>query len=357
VNAEPLNAESGNCGPALAEAAAPAAAPLAVPSPANHGNETALLSLQGVSKVFRVGFWGRPVQAVRDVSVTLQAGESMGYLGPNGSGKTTSIKCLLGLIQPSGGQIQLFGRAPSDPMARARVGYLPEAPYFYDYLTPLEVLEYVGKLYGMAPRDRSRRSAELLGRVGLDHAARRPLRGFSKGMLQRVGIAQSLLADPELLVWDEPLSGLDPVGRKEIRELMASLRAEGKSLFFSSHVLTDIEALCDTVCILDRGVAVAQGRLADLLRRDELESEAVIGLPAEPAAAAHALAVLQAVPEAVISALPTGTRVVLPTERVPQLLQAALTGGAQLRELSPRRDSLEELFLRKAVHRRDGGAS
>lgn len=316
-----------------------------------------LLALRGVSKTFRVGFWGRPVQAVRDVSVSLRAGESMGYLGPNGSGKTTSIKCLLGLIQPSGGEIRLFGRPASDPMARARVGYLPEAPYFYDYLTPIEVLDYVGKLYGMAPRDRSRRSTELLGRVGLDHAARRPLRGFSKGMLQRVGIAQSLLADPDLLVWDEPLSGLDPVGRKEVRELMASLRAEGKSLFFSSHVLTDIEALCDTVCILDRGVAVAQGRLADLLRHDERESEAVVALPADPSLAAAARALLQTVPDAALADLPTGTRVLLPSARVPQLMQALLQGQAQLIELSPRRDSLEELFMRKAVHRSDGGAT
>lgn len=307
-----------------------------------------VLQLQHLHKTFRVGFWAKKVPAVRDVSVTLYAGESLGYLGPNGSGKTTSIKCLLGLVVPTGGQARLFGRPASDPHARARVGYLPESPYFYDYLTPTEVLDYVGKLYGLSAADRRRRSRELLGQVGLDEAAHRPLRGFSKGMLQRVGIAQSLVADPQLLIWDEPLSGLDPMGRKEVRDLMVDLRRQGKSLFFSSHVLGDIEALCDAVCILDRGVAVAQGKLSDLLRPDARESEAVLGLPAHSDAA---LAALQALPEATVTLTPTGARVVLPSAAVPTLCRVVADLGLDLRELSARRDSLEELFLRKAVAR------
>lgn len=314
-----------------------------------------VLRLQQLSKTFRVGFWAKRVQAVRDVSAVMYRGESLGYLGPNGSGKTTSIKCLLALIQPTSGKVELFGRSPTDPLARARVGYLPESPYFYDYLTPIEVFDYVGKLYGLDGRARRSRTQELLGLVGLDHAAKRPLRGFSKGMLQRVGIAQSLIADPDLLIWDEPLSGLDPLGRKDVRELMIELRRQGKSLFFSSHVLTDIEALCDGVCILDRGVAVAQGRLADLLHRDALESEVLLQLPADPEQSASLQTQLQKVPDLRLQLLPTGVRAVLPTESVPMLMQVLLQGGGQLRELSARRDSLEDLFMRKALQRSDEG--
>jgi ABC-2 type transport system ATP-binding protein len=313
--------------------------------------EPAILQIEHLSKTFRTGLLARKVEALRDVSLALQPGESMGYLGPNGSGKTTSIKCILTLIRPSSGHIRLFGRDPSDPLARARVGYLPEAPYFYDYLKPTEVLDYVGRLFGLDGAARKRRIPMLLDRVGLTSAADRPLRGFSKGMLQRVGIAQSLLADPDLLIWDEPMSGLDPIGRKEVRELMVDLRREGKSLFFSSHVLADVEALCDAVCILDRGVAVAQGRLADLLRSDRLESEARLELPEDPHARQAAVQALGALPDAVVHE-ETGAflRVVLPTRHVPQLTAVASQAGAMLRELTPRRDSLEELFVRKAVH-------
>lgn len=310
-----------------------------------------LLQLDGLSKTFRVGLLGRQVQAVRNVSLQVQPGQSVGYLGPNGSGKTTSIKCILGLIQPSAGQIRLFGRPSADPMARARVGYLPEAPYFYDYLTPTEVLEYVGKLYGLEAKLRGQRTQTLLAKVGLEHAARRPLRGFSKGMLQRVGLAQSLMADPDLLIYDEPMSGLDPMGRKEVRELMAELRAQGKTLFFSSHVLADVEALCDSVCILDRGEVVAQGTLAELLKTDQLESEAVLELPVEPTAREAALAALAGVPGSALHPTPDRVRMVVPNDAVPQLCRTADACGARLRELSPRRDSLEELFVRKAVHR------
>ena len=310
-----------------------------------------ILALDHLGKTFRVGFWGTKVQAVRDVSLTLKRGESLGYLGPNGCGKTTSIKCILSLIQPTSGKIRLFGADPGDASARARVGYLPEAPYFYDYLKPTEVLDYVGKLYGLDAATRKKRIPMLLDRLGLSHALNRELRGFSKGMLQRVGIAQSLLSDPDLLIYDEPLSGLDPIGRKEVRELMAELRSEGKSLFFSSHVLTDIETLCDAVCILDRGEVVAQGRLADLLRMDKLESEALIDASPEAQAKLLALAGVERMEQ-------TGhvLRLRLPTDAVPALTAAIVEAGATLRELSQRRESLEELFVQKAVHMSaDGG--
>lgn len=308
-----------------------------------------ILRFENVGKTFRVGFWGKKVSAVRDVSLVLHRGESMGYLGPNGCGKTTSIKCVLSLIRPTTGKIRLFGLDPSDAHARARVGYLPESPYFYDYLRPTEVLDYVGKLYGLDSATRKKRVPMLLDRLGLSHAMDRPLRGFSKGMLQRVGIAQSLLSDPDLLIYDEPLSGLDPIGRKEVRELMAELRKEGKSLFFSSHVLTDIETLCDSVCILDRGLVVAQGRLSDLLRMDKLESEAVLELATERLEADKAE--LAALPGLTITEA-TGPvlRVRVPTDAVPALTSWVVTQRATLRELSQRRESLEELFVQKAVH-------
>lgn len=315
-----------------------------------------ILALEHLGKTFRVGFWGKKVQAVSDVSLTLKRGESLGYLGPNGSGKTTSIKCILSLIQPTTGKIRLFGADPSDARARARVGYLPEAPYFYDYLKPTEVLDYVGKLYGLDSATRKKRIPHLLDRLGLSHAMDRELRGFSKGMLQRVGIAQSLLSDPDLLIYDEPLSGLDPIGRKEVRELMAELRREGKSLFFSSHVLTDIETLCDSVCIIDRGEVVAQGRLNDLLRMDKLESEALIDLPTEQQETARSR--LLALPGVeIMEATGTVLRLRLPTDVVPGLTAAVVDVHATLRELSQRRESLEELFVQKAVHRSADGQS
>lgn len=317
-----------------------------------------LLELDRVGKTFRTGLLGRKVEAVREVSLQMHRGESVGYLGPNGSGKTTSIKCILSLIQPSRGSIRLFGRSPSDALARARVGYLPESPYFYDYLTPHEVLDYVGRLYGLDRGTRKSRVPALLDRLGLGQSMHRPLRGFSKGMLQRVGIAQSLLSDPDLLIYDEPLSGLDPIGRKEVRELMVDLRNEGKSLFFSSHVLTDIETLCDSVCILDRGVAVAQGRLSDLLLADRLESEAVLDLACAPGDAQAAIHALTAVAGASLCEhIGTTVRVRVPAAQVGELTRVALGVGAQLRELAPRRDSLEELFMRKAVHVQSEGAS
>lgn len=318
----------------------------------------AILELRNLSKTFRTGLLGRKVPALRDVSLVLRRGESLGYLGPNGSGKTTSIKCILTLIRPTTGTIRLFGEDPSQPLARARVGYLPESPYFYDYLKPGEILDYVGRLYGMDRAARKKRIPMLLDRLGLGHALDRPLRGFSKGMLQRVGIAQSLLSDPDLLIWDEPMSGLDPIGRKDVREIMIELREQGKSLFFSSHVLADVETLCDTVCILDRGVAVAQGPLADLLHSDRLESEAWVVLPTAGEARTTLGQAIGLLPGVEVRAEAGDLlRVLLPTAQVPAFTQLVVQHGGTLRELAPRRDTLEELFVRKAVHVQERGAA
>jgi ABC-2 type transport system ATP-binding protein len=325
-------------------------------SPSSRAGATPVLEVEGLAKTFRVGLLGRPVEAVRGISFRLEPGRVLGYLGPNGSGKTTSIKCMLGLIGPTAGVVRLFGRPNGDPMARARVGYMPEHPYFYDYLKPPEVLDYVGRLYGIPRAVRRKRSVELLERLGLGHAMDRTLRGFSKGMLQRVGIAQSLISDPDLLIYDEPLSGLDPVGRKELRDLMAELRAEGKALFVTSHVLSDIEAFCDEVVILRKGVAVAQGRLDELLRRDRLESSATLSLSSSASGDAAIAALSEVEGVVVVAVKDDACTLRLPSGSVAALTAKAAEVGAQLIELHPVRDTLEELFLREALAL-DGGSA
>ncbi|MCO4761519.1 MAG: ABC transporter ATP-binding protein, partial [Myxococcales bacterium] len=308
-------------------------------------SDAPIINVSHLGKTFRTGLRGTKVEAVRDVSFTVQRGQALGYLGPNGSGKTTSIKCMLGLIEPTRGDIELFGRKTSDPMARARIGYMPEHPYFYDYLKPTEVLDYVGQLFGISAEVRKTRIVALLERLGLGHAMNRTLRGFSKGMLQRVGIAQSLINDPDLLVYDEPMSGLDPIGRKELRDLMVELREEGRTLFITSHVLSDIESVCDSVVILNEGAAIAEGTLDSLLHRDRLLSEAMLRLPGD--VATDALTALADVE--IVSAGEGLVSVRLPPTAVSGLTATVTELGGQLVELHPVRDTLEELFMREAV--------
>ncbi len=304
-----------------------------------------ILEVSHLAKTFRAGLLGKKVEAVRDVTFHMERGQALGYLGPNGSGKTTSIKCMMGLIQPTSGDIRVFGRSTRDPMARARIGYMPEHPYFYDYLKPTEVLDYVGRLFGIDKATRNKRIPELLERLGLGDAMDRTLRGFSKGMLQRVGIAQSLINDPDLLVFDEPMSGLDPIGRKELRDLMAELRDEGRSLFITSHILSDIQSVCDSVVILNQGQAIAEGKLSELLRRDRLLSEATLRVPNEGAVRA-----LLQLPGAELARQTEGVLVMrLPPAQVAALTAQAAKLHCTLSELHPVRDTLEELFMRKAV--------
>lgn len=313
--------------------------------PTPPSGDVPVIEVEGLQKTFRVGLLGRQVEAVRGISLRLEPGQVLGYLGPNGSGKTTSIKCMLGLIQPSAGSIRFFGRPHRDPLARARIGYMPEQPYFYDYLKPPEVLDYAARLYGIPREVRRKRIPMLLERLGLGHAMDRTLRGFSKGMLQRVGIAQSLVSDPDLLIYDEPLSGLDPIGRKELRDLMTELRAEGKAIFVTSHVLSDIESFCDHVVILRAGRAIASGKLDDLLRRDRLESAATLRVPNQ-----DALDALSALPDVTLVGSHDGVvELRLMAERVDALMSTAIEVGATLLELHPVRDTLEELFVREAL--------
>jgi ABC-2 type transport system ATP-binding protein len=198
------------------------------------------------------------------LNLQVEDGEIFGFLGPNGAGKTTTLKMLMGLVAPTAGSARILGKDIYDPEIKAQIGFLPEQPYFYDYLTARELLEYYGQLSGVPAKGRSEKVAQMLARVGLKDAANVQLRKFSKGMLQRVGLAQSILHDPKILFFDEPMSGLDPMGRREVRDLMEQLKHEGKTVFFSTHILSDAEALCDRVAIIHLGELRKVGAIADL---------------------------------------------------------------------------------------------
>lgn len=303
-----------------------------------------VVRIDRLSKVFRVGFWGRRVTAVNEVSLEVQQGEIYGFLGPNGAGKTTTIKMLMGLIYPSGGTATLFGRPLGDPLAKAKVGFLPESPYFYDYLTGREFLRFYGHLFGLLGNALEKRVDELLELVGMAHARDLQLRKFSKGMLQRVGIAQALINDPELVILDEPMSGLDPIGRKEVRDLILRLKESGKTVMFSSHILHDAELLCDRVAMIMKGRLVACGHVSELIAGDTThEVEMVID---------------RLLPEALERIKALASKVVLQGERVMAVLTSQQdvdhaidvirSTKAKLVALTPHKASLEDLFIRKA---------
>jgi len=224
-----------------------------------------VLEVSDLHKTFRVGFLRKRVDAVRGVSFGVRRGEIFGLLGPNGAGKTTTIKVLMGLISPTRGSFRILGRDGRRPSSRASVGFLPENPYFHEYLTPRELLGFYGRLHGLDSATIRERRDALVEEVGLADAARRPLGKFSKGMLQRIGLAQAMIARPEVLVLDEPMSGLDPLGRRFVTDLIGRLNGEGTTVLFSSHILSDVERLCHRVAILNKGRKVAEGGLRDLL--------------------------------------------------------------------------------------------
>src|SRR6476646_7604013 len=224
------------------------------------------LATYELTKDYAVGFWRpRPYRALDHLTLDVQGGEVFGFLGPNGAGKTTTLKLLMQLVYPTSGRAELLGKPIGDPAAKSRIGYLPENPYFYDHLTAEELLVYFATLFGYDAAERRRRASRLLDEVGIGAERRLQLRKFSKGMLQRVGIAQALINDPELVILDEPMSGLDPLGRRDVRSLILGLRDRGCTVFFSSHVLSDAEALCSRVAILAHGRLAASGGLHELL--------------------------------------------------------------------------------------------
>ena len=296
-----------------------------------------------LTKDFLTGFWKpRPGRVLDAVSVDVPRGEVFGLLGPNGAGKTTTIKLLMDLLRPTQGRAEIFGRPVSDADVRQRVGFVPEQPYYYDHLSAEELVQYFAGLSGLSRVDAVARTAAVLTRTGVrDEDRRRPLRQFSKGMLQRVGLAQALVHDPELVVLDEPMSGLDPIGRRDVRQIIMQLRDEGRTVLFSSHILADAELLCSHVAILARGQVVALGKLTDLTAPAMHGSEVVVSnVNAEAAAriGAHAARVTEIADGRYCFELAPGER----PEPVIAILAAA---GATLVSVSPVRASLEDIFL------------
>ncbi|HKY38620.1 MAG TPA: ABC transporter ATP-binding protein [Polyangiaceae bacterium] len=304
----------------------------------------AVIQVEGLKKEFRQGFFMRRVLAVKDVSFQVQRGDIFGFLGPNGAGKTTTIKVLTGLIQPSAGRAQLFGQPIPSQAALARIGFLPENPYVYPYLTPTEFVELCGRLSGLRGASVHERTRRVLDQVGIAYAADRPVRRLSKGMLQRTGLAAALVADPELLILDEPMSGLDPVGRKEVRDLIVEERRRGRTILFSTHILNDVETLCDRVTILRKGEVVVSGRIADLLRQEARRTEVTLS---------GNFAALQARLEAEgVDTKQVGGMLVLVvegTDPLRQVLERALAAGLAVEQVIPRHETLEDLFLREAI--------
>jgi ABC-2 type transport system ATP-binding protein len=303
-----------------------------------------IIQVRGLRKTFRIGFFGRRVEAVKGVSFEVRRGEIFGFLGPNGAGKTTTIKMLTGLIKPTAGEAFLFGARVPSAEARRRIGFLPENPYVYPYLTPREFVTLCGRLSGLSGTALVDRAASMLGKVGIAYAADRPVRRLSKGMLQRTGLAAALVSDPELLILDEPMSGLDPVGRKEVRDIILEERSSGRTIFFSTHILGDVETMCDRVTILRDGKAVVSGALRKLLRGDVLRTDITLAAVSDSLRRTFEGCGYRVEPRADV--------VVVEIEgekQVGDALRAALDAGAQVIEVAPRRETLEDLFLRRAL--------
>ncbi len=300
----------------------------------------AAIEILGLEKTYSVGFWRKqPRHALRPLNLTVEEGEVFGFLGPNGAGKTTTLKLLMGLIFPTGGSARILGMAVDDPRMKAQIGFLPEQPYFYDYLTARELLEYYGQLSGMDSRHVSHKVDEVLQRVGLPGVAGLQLRKFSKGMLQRVGIAQAILHDPKVVFLDEPMSGLDPMGRREVRDLMAQLKHEGKTVFFSTHILSDAEALCDRVGIINHGEMRGVGAVADLTSSVHGKVEVVWHGTVIPASLRSLGAECQVLGNTV--------RALVSEANQDAALDALRRERMRLISVTPVRTSLEEYFMEK----------
>jgi ABC-2 type transport system ATP-binding protein len=300
------------------------------------------LSVQGLTKTYSaIGLRRRAAtRALDDVSFDVQRGEVFGYLGPNGSGKTTTLKLLFGFLAADAGRWTVLGAASSDPSWRYRVGFLPENPYFYDYLSAREYLDYCGALLGVARSVRRERVDALLTQMGLVRAADQPMRRFSKGMLQRLGLAQALVNDPELLILDEPMSGLDPLGRRLVRNVILALREAGKTVVFSTHILPDAEALCDRVAVLKAGRLLSVGRLSDILRVDTTHVEVLVAV--DDPSKLEGLKV-----EAARQQVGERTRLEVTEDRLGALLRELDARGAKLLAVQPVRRSLEDFFFRE----------
>jgi ABC-2 type transport system ATP-binding protein len=298
------------------------------------------IEILGLEKTYSVGFWRkRPKRALLPLQFTVEDGEIFGFLGPNGAGKTTTLKLLMGLVFPTAGSARILGREWTDPSVKAQIGFLPEQPYFYDYLTAHELLEYYGQLSGVPAKQRKQRVEQVLDQVGLRDVQGVQLRKFSKGMLQRVGIGQAILHDPKLVFLDEPMSGLDPLGRREVRDLMEQLKHEGKTVFFSTHILSDAEALCDRVAIIHQGELRGVGAIEDLTSSVEGKVE-VIWLGTQIPSSIKALGAECHV---------TGDRVraIIAENQQDAVIDALRRERQRLIAINPVRTSLEAYFVEK----------
>ncbi len=298
------------------------------------------LEIENLTKDYEVGFWRKKkVRALEDLSLNVVPGQIFGFLGGNGAGKTTTIKILMGLLFPTSGTARILGHDIADVSMHKRIGYCPENPYFYDYLTAFELMKYFGELFGLDSGERTKRASALLAQVGLEEKDwNKQLRKFSKGMLQRVGLAQALINEPEIVFFDEPMSGLDPIGRREIRELIIGLRKKGTTVFMSTHILSDVEALCDEVAILKRGKLAATGNLDELLSREgerQIYEVSLKNLKAE-----------QLPDRYKARSAASGVIVEIDDEsEIEKLLAEAKVAGGKLISVQPVKQSLEELFL------------
>jgi ABC-2 type transport system ATP-binding protein len=296
------------------------------------------IEILGLEKTYNVGFWRKRLKrALHPLHLQIEEGEIFGFLGPNGAGKTTTLKLLMGLISPTAGTARILQRPLDDPAMKAEIGFLPEQPYFYDYLTARELLEYYGQLSGVAAKERSRKVPEMLDRVGLRASADVQLRKYSKGMLQRVGLAQAILHDPKVVFLDEPMSGLDPMGRREVRDLMEQLKHEGKTVFFSTHILSDAEALCDRVAIIHLGELRKVGAVAELTAGVQGRIE-LIWLGNQTPGALTTLGVEYHVSKDTV-------RAILPESAQEAALDALRREHIRLISLTPVRVSLEDYFV------------
>jgi ABC-2 type transport system ATP-binding protein len=306
------------------------------------------LETESLTKDYAVGFWRpRPYRALDSLSLRVEANDIYGFLGPNGAGKTTTLKLLTELIHPTSGRISILGRPPGDPEVRRRVGYLPEAPYFYDYLSAEELLTYYAGLFGLRGQVRRTRVATLLDKVGIAGERRLPLRKFSKGMLQRVGLAQALLNEPEVVFLDEPMSGLDPLGRRDVRALILELRDRGCTVFFSSHILSDAEAVCSRVGIIVGGQLVTSGRLSDILAFEVSGWELVMADLDPSALAAFGDSIRR------VTRISEGRYMIeLAPDNEPERVVSQLRArGGRFISLNPVRTTLEDYFVQQVTAR------
>lgn len=305
------------------------------------------LEIQGLAKSYPVGFWRKTLKpALCPLHLAVNEGETFGFLGPNGAGKTTTLKLLMGIIFPNSGSAEIMGRPYLDPEVRKQIGFLPEQPYFYDYLSATELLDYYAQLSGVSAGERRKRIPALLERVGLADVGKKHLRKFSKGMLQRVGIAQAIVHDPRLVFLDEPMSGLDPIGRREIRELLQDLKGQGKTIFFSTHILSDAEALCDRVAVIHKGELRGVGVVEELKSESGDKSE-VIWQGAHALSAVSGLLSEQHVTGNSVRAITLSTNIDLLLEKLRQQ-------HARVVSLAPLHGTLEDYFVARTSETKQG---